>query len=177
MLRRWVFDSPGWVKGTKRNQTSLPSLGGWQCSGMGHQNSLFTTLGALSLKAVFSKAVSGIRDYPSSTGDSDLKSTPGLLEDWGGKYVDICGGSWRGEVNGGEMGKVPRREDRFYGLKAEQELKAASRKREQDSGLYGRKHCVLRPPGNLALFRVTMWSAEELWYRSLYYSEGLCRCW
>lgn len=66
------------------------------------------------------------------------------------------------------MGKVPRRKDRFHSLKAEQELKAASRKREQYSGLHGREHCVLRPPGNLALFSVTMWSAEELWYRSLY---------
>lgn len=37
------------------------------------------------------KAVSGVRDYPRSTGCSDLKNTPGLLEDGAGTYADICG--------------------------------------------------------------------------------------
>lgn len=93
--------------------------------------------GSLCLQAVFSKAVSVVKDYTSNTGVSDLKNTPGLLDDGKGKYVGIYGGSWRRRrMRGSEMGDFPRRQ--VLSLKAEQELKIAPHKREQDSDLYGR---------------------------------------
>ena len=82
---------------TKRSQTSLHSLGGWQCSGLGHQDRLLMHWGALVPPLEFvpqsTKAVSGVRDCPQSTGCSDLKNTPGLLEDGAGTHADICGSS------------------------------------------------------------------------------------
>lgn len=75
--------------------------------------------GSLCLKAVFSKAVSGVRDCTSNTGDSDLKNTPGLLEA-GEASMQAYAVVVREEgAEGGEVGDCSPKEDWFLSLRAE----------------------------------------------------------